>query len=260
MKKISVGQILNVLVTVAVLTINILANALPINGQNTGEISDRFAIYFVPAGYVFSIWGLIYLGLIAFAIYQALPKNRDTLWLKRITPYYILGNFANIVWIFLWHYNQFPLTLIAMLVILGSLLAITVALMKTSDARGAGVRWFVKAPFSLYVGWISVATVANVTQVLYFLNWGGWGIAPEVWALMMLVVAAVIAGLNLVLRRDNIYVLVFVWAYIGIAVQHNTTALVMLPAALLAGALGLLVVLNLFGFMKPASKVPLATA
>ncbi len=260
MKKVSLSQILNVVVTIAVLTINVLANALPINGQNTGEISDRFAIYFVPAGYVFSIWGLIYLGLIAFAIYQALPKNRDTLWLKRITPFYILGNLANIVWIFLWHYNQFPLTLIAMLVILGNLLAITVVLMKSSDARGSGVGWFVKVPFSLYVGWISVATVANVSQVLYFFKWGGWGIAPEIWALIMLVVAAVIAGLNLVLRQDSVYVLVFIWAYIGIAVQHNTTALVMLPAALLAGALGLLVVLKLFGFMKPSAKASLNTA
>ena len=141
MKKVSLSQILNVVVTIAVLTINVLANALPINGQNTGEISDRFAIYFVPAGYVFSIWGLIYLGLIAFAIYQALPKNRDTLWLKRITPFYILGNLANIVWIFLWHYNQFPLTLIAMLVILGNLLAITVVLMKIQ--RCAGFRCWV---------------------------------------------------------------------------------------------------------------------
>ena len=104
-----------------------------------------------------------------------------------------------------------------------------------------------------------MATVANVSQVLYFFKWGGWGIAPEIWALIMLVVAAVIAGLNLVLRRDSVYVLVFIWAYIGIAVQHNTTALVMLPAALLAGALGLLVVLKLFGFMKPAPKAPIVT-
>ena len=254
MKKISVSQVLNVLMTVAVITINVLANALPINGKNTGEISDRFPIFFVPAGYVFAIWGLIYLGLIAFSIYQALPGNRDAAWLKKITPFYLLGNAANIVWIFLWHFEQFALTWIAMLVILGSLLVITSMLFKDKETSGAGFRWLTKVPFSLYVGWISVATVANLSQVLYFLNWGGWGIAPQVWALVMLIVAALIAVLNLLVRRDYVYVLVFIWAYIGIALAQSTTALVSLPATLLAGALGMLVILNLFGFLKPARK------
>ena len=253
MKKVSLGQVLNVLMTVAVITINVLANALPINGQNTGEVSDRFSIYFVPAGYVFSIWGLIYLGLIGFAIFQALPKNRHAVWLQRITPYYILGNVANIVWIFLWHYEQFPLTWIAMLSILGSLILSIIAL-ANSEESSTGFRWLVKVPFSLYLGWISVATVANIAQVLYFYSWGGWGIAPEIWALVMLVIAAAIAVLNMFVRRDNVYVLVFVWAYIGIAVQHSATAVVMLPAALLAGALGLLVILNLFGFVKTSRR------
>jgi hypothetical protein len=254
MKKGSLNQIANVLMTIAVITVNALANILPINGQNTGEISDRFPIFFVPAGYVFSIWGLIYLGLIAFAIYQALPRNRDAKWLQQITPFYLLGNAANIVWIFLWHYEQFLLTWIAMFVLLGSLLAITMILFRGTDTKRAGVRWLVKVPFSLYVGWISVATIANITQVLYYVNWGGWGIAPEIWAFIMLVIAAVIALLNLLIRQDNVYVMVFVWAYVGIAVKHNATSIVMLPAVLLAGALGLLVILNLFGFLKPVHQ------
>ena len=253
MKKGAVNQILNVLMTIAVLIVNALATLLPLNGLDTGEISDRFLIYFVPAGYVFSIWGLIYTGLIAFAVYQALPRNRDAEWLKRITPFYLLGNAANIVWLFLWHYEQFIVTWVAMLIILGSLLVITTILSKRNEAS-TGFRWFVKVPFSLYLGWISVATVANLSQVLYFSNWGGWGIAPEIWAFIMLVVAAAIATLTLLIRRDSTYVLVFVWAYVGIAVKHNTTSLVMLPAALLAGMLGLLVILNLFGLIRTSSK------
>ena len=254
MKRISVSQIANILLTIAVITVNVLANTLPINGLNTGEISYRFSIFFVPAGYVFSIWGLIYLGLIAFSIYQALPGNRDADWLKKITPFYLLGSAANIVWIFLWHYEQFMMTWVAMLVILGSLLMITTTLFNSKETSDAGFRWFIKVPFSLYAGWISVATVANLSQVLYYINWGSWGIAPEFWAFIMLVVAAVIAILMLRLRRDNIYVLVFVWAYVGIAVKHSVTTPVMLPAALLAGVLSLLVILNLFGFLKSVNQ------
>ncbi|MDF1512912.1 MAG: tryptophan-rich sensory protein [Anaerolineae bacterium] len=249
MKKGVVNQILNAGMTVAVLIVNALATLLPLNGLDTGQISDRFLIYFVPAGYVFSIWGLIYMGLIAFTVYQALPRNREAEWLKKITPFYLLGNAANIAWLFLWHYEQFLVTWIAMLVILVSLLIIIVML-SSYDDNSARFRWFVKVPFSLYVGWISVAAIANVSQVLYFINWGGWSIAPEIWALIMLVVAAAIAIANLWIRQDSVYVLVFVWAYVGIAVKHSATSLVMLPAALLAGAMGLLVILNLLGILE----------
>ena len=111
---------ISVIVTIlATIVVNGLANALPINGLNTGQISDRFQVYFVPAGYVFSIWGLIYLGLIAFAIFQALPSQRENPRLRETGWWIALGGLANIAWIFLWHYEQFPLTLIAMLVLLG---------------------------------------------------------------------------------------------------------------------------------------------
>ena len=107
---------ISVVVTILVtLIVNGLANALPLNGQNTGEISDRFQVYFVPAGYVFAIWGVIYLGLIAYAIYQALPSQRENPRLQATGWWVVLGGIANSAWIFLWHYNQFPLTLVAML-------------------------------------------------------------------------------------------------------------------------------------------------
>ncbi len=121
MKKISMYQIITILLTVLKLTANGLANALPLNGQGTGEISDRFDIFFVPAGYVFSIWGLIYLGLIVFSIYQALPQQQENSLIKRISPAYWIGSIANIMWIFLWHYEIFSLTLIAMISILANL-------------------------------------------------------------------------------------------------------------------------------------------
>src|SRR3990172_10942580 len=117
-------QIVVGITLIATIVVNGLANALPINGQNTGEISDRFDVYFVPAGYVFSIWGLIYLGLIVFAFYQALPVQQDNPRLNRISSLFALSCLANISWLFLWHYEQFPLTLIAMFSLFALLIGI----------------------------------------------------------------------------------------------------------------------------------------
>ena len=125
-------QLLNILFTIITLLVNGAANALPLNGQTSGEISDRFPIYFVPAGYVFAIWGFIYLGLILFAVYQALPANRENKTLQRISPFYWLSSIANSVWLFLWHYEKFPLTIVAMVVLLVSLIIIFLILQKTA--------------------------------------------------------------------------------------------------------------------------------
>jgi translocator protein len=234
---------LNILTTLAVITINILANALPINGLNTGEISDRFDVFFVPAGYVFSIWGLIYLGLIAFSIYQALPAQRNNPHVGRIGLLYALTGLANIAWIFLWHYEQFAWTLPAMLILLVSLILIFLKLWDGRRVLSTGDRWAILVPFSIYLGWVSVATVANVTQLLAYLNWGGWGIGPEAWAVLMLLVAAAIAGLMALRHASIAYLGVFVWAYIGIAVKHWETPVVGVTAAALAAliAVGLVV-------------------
>jgi translocator protein len=233
----------NIITTLAVITINILANALPINGLNTGEISDRFDVYFVPAGYVFSIWGLIYLGLIAFSVYQALPSQRDNPHVGRIGFFYALTGIANIVWLFLWHYLQFELTLPAMLLLLVSLTVIFLKLWGGRRQLTRGDRWAILVPFAIYLGWVSVATVANVTQLLAYLNWGGWGISPEVWAFIMLVVAAAIAGLMAWRHASVAYLGVFVWAYIGIAAEHWGAPIVAITAAVLAAliAVGLLI-------------------
>jgi hypothetical protein len=224
MKKVTAFQIITILVTLITITINGLANALPLNGQSTGEISDRFAIYFVPAGYVFSIWGLIYLGLIAFTIYQALPAQREDELLKKIAPAYWIGNLANAAWIFLWHYEYFPLTLIAMLTLLGALLYIYQQISQAGSEAGRNQKWFVRYPFSIYLGWISVATIANVSQVLFFLGWGGWGIPAITWAVIMLAIATVLGLLMLWRKNDSLYALVLLWAFIGIAVSQAATA------------------------------------
>lgn len=213
-----------------VLIVNGLANTLPLNGLQTGEISDRFEVYFVPAGYVFSIWGLIYLGLIGYAIYQALPAQRDDPRLAAIDALFVVSCVANALWLVFWHYLLFTLSVLAMLLLLACLLAIYVRLGIGRSTPRAGERWLVRAPFSLYLGWITVATVANITSWLDVLGWGGWGIGEAAWAAILLAVALLIASAVVLTRRDVIYGLVIIWAYIGIAVKFPDTLLVSVPA------------------------------
>ena len=246
MKKISFFQIITLLATALTLTVNALANTLPINNQTTGEISDRFAIYFVPAGYVFSIWGLIYIGLIAFALYQILPAQRENSLLKGIAPAYWLGGLANTAWILLWHYEYFPLTLVAMLILLATLLVIYLRISKARTSLDRNQKWLVQLPFSIYLGWISVATIANVSQVLFDAGWNAWGISAAAWAAIMLGVAAFL-GLVMQLREnDTAYLLVLVWAFVGIAVKHADAHLVAYSAWVFAGLLALTAMIGLF--------------
>jgi hypothetical protein len=243
-------QILVLIAALATIILNILANTLPLNGLNTGEISDRFQIFFVPAGYVFSIWGLIYVGLIAYAIYQVLPAQRENPRLQSIGYLFILSCLANITWLFLWHYEVFEFTLIAMVVLLLTLIAIYLRLDIGRSAVSGAEKWAVNIPFSIYLGWITVATIANTTQLLYYLDWNGWGISPEIWTVIMLSAGVIISALMSYSRRDIAYSLVLVWAYIGIALKHSDTALVSTSAWVAAGLILVILILVLVGNLR----------
>ena len=234
-------QMAVIVTIITTLVVNVLANALPLNGLNTGQISDRFNVYFVPAGYVFSIWGLIYLGLIAFAIFQSLPSQRKNPRLRATDWWISLGGLANSVWIFFWHYEQFPLTLIVMLVLLGTLIVTYLRLGIGRTTVPAAETWFARLPFSIYLGWITVATVANVTSLLDYLNWNGFGIAPEIWMGIVLAAVLVIAALMNFTRRDIAYTAVILWALAGISVKHAAVPSVAIPTWITFG----LVVLTL---------------
>jgi hypothetical protein len=244
MNKDTIRQVVNVLAVVAVIVVNWLANALPLNGLTQGEISDRFDVFFVPAGYAFSIWGLIYLGLIAFAVYQALPAQRENARLRRVGYLFALSCVANITWLFLWHYEVFLLTLVAMLALLSLLIAIYLRLDIGRAQVGGVERWLVDVPFSVYLGWITVATIANVTVVLDYLGWNGWGISPQVWTVIMLFAGLVIATAMSLTRGDVAYSLVLIWAYVGIAVKHGDTPVVAVTAWVTAALIGLMLVIG----------------
>jgi hypothetical protein len=225
--------------------LNAAASILPLNGQDTGQISDRFAIYFVPAGYVFLIWGLIYTLLGGYMLYHSLPSQRTNPRMRASGWLFVLSGVLNSIWIVLWHYNYFPASLVAMIGILLTLIAIYLRL----DIGRAPVtnreKWLVNIPFSVYLGWITVATIANATQVLFYLGWNGGPLSPELWTVIMLAVATLVAGLVAWTRRDAAYLLVLVWAFVGIALKHSTTPTVSIAAWAAAAVVGLMAIYSL---------------
>jgi hypothetical protein len=202
MHKDTMRQYANLLTVILALGINILASGLPLNGQSTGEISDRFQVYFVPAGYVFSIWALIYLGWIAFTIFQLQSSQKENPRLHRLGYLFALSNLANAVWLFCWHYNQFGLSVLVMLALLGLLIASYLRLNVNRSSVSRFEYWSVDVLFSVYLGWITVATVANISDWLYFIGWDGFGIPAQAWAAIMLAVASMLGLAMAITRRD----------------------------------------------------------
>ena len=254
-----IRQILVVVAVLAMIAVNIMANALPINGQDTGEISDRFDVFFVPAGYVFSIWGLIYLGLLAYAVYQALPAQAENPSLRSIGYLFVLSCLANIAWIFLWHYIQVALSVLAMLALLGLLTAIYLRLDIGRAQVSSAMKWLVHVPFSIYLGWITVATIANITSWLYSVEWSGWGISPEMWTVIMLAIATIVGGAMSMTRGDVAYSAVLIWAFIGIALKHQDTAIVSNAAWIAAVVTAILLIIGAYRKRQQGSDPAIAS-
>ena len=210
----------NLIAFLATLTVNGLANALPINGRATGEISDSLPNLFVPAGFTFAIWGLIYLMLGIWSIWQfvAAMSGREpgVGQIERMGFLFIIVSAANISWLLAWHYERFPLSLLFMFVLLASLIALYQRLNIGRMNWNVRVTLLAHTPFSLYLGWISVATVANVTAVLVAGGWNGLGISEAAWAGAVIVLAALIAILMVLQRHDSVFALVVLWALFGI--------------------------------------------
>jgi len=217
-------SILNLLGFLGTVVVNALASILPLNGITTGELSDLYPNLFVPAGLTFAIWGLIYVLLAIFVIYQLIPSfRRDPQkieFVQRIGPLFFISCLANIGWIFAWHYQILPLSLVLMLILLGCLLAIYLRLnIGKSEATRTG-RYFVRLPFSVYLGWITIATIANATALLVDINWNAWGLGEQFWAVAVIIVGTAIALSVLLTRKDIYYSLVVDWALLGILLKR----------------------------------------
>ncbi|MBX7233064.1 MAG: tryptophan-rich sensory protein [Caldilineales bacterium] len=228
--------LLNILAFILTLVVNFLSSAGVLNNRTTQEISDSLPSFFTPAGFTFAVWGVIYLGLAAFVVYQALPGQRNNPYLQRIGWWFVISSLANIAWIFAWHWGLYVLTVPAMLLLLVSLLIIYTRLGVglPASARPYPVsradRWLIDTPFGLYAAWITVANIANIATTLVSLNWGGFGISGPVWAAIMILVAAVVATLVLIKRTDFAFAGVILWALFGIWSKQGGETIIAIAA------------------------------
>jgi benzodiazapine receptor len=202
--------------------VNSLAGATTLlNGRTTGSVSDSYPTLITPQGFTFSIWSVIYVLLGAFVVYQVLGRNRDKSFHEKISFFFILGCILNVSWIFLWQYGLFGYTVLFIFGLLASLIAIYLRLNICRAVVPLGERIFVQLPFSVYLGWITVATIANVAVALTAANWDRFGIAASTWAALVISVALLITLIVIVTRRDVAYSLVIIWALYGIMSKQS---------------------------------------
>lgn len=211
-----------------VIAINALANILPINGYNTGQISGFYPNYFVPAGFTFSIWGIIYLLLLNYSIsFTYFTIRKETFpeikkYLDAITPYYWVTCILNASWILAWHYLQAFLSVLIMLAFLYCLIKIFILMQELAIEIKPMYLFLLKTPFSVYIGWISVATIANITALLVSFKWTGFGIDPIYWTLVMISIAIVLSAYFIIQYKNIAYPLVVIWALWGIKASQGT--------------------------------------
>jgi len=211
----------NIAALIITLIVNALAGIGVLNGISTGAISDKYATLISPAGYVFTIWSVIYFLLFVFAVYQALPSQKNKMFQKQIGVLFLLSCVFNISWIFLWQYEYIALSVPLIFALLASLIAIYLRLNIGRSKAPTSERLGVHLPFSVYLGWITIASIADVAAALVSVNWDGFGISKETWALLVIIVALVITLIVTFTRRDIAYDLVIIWALAGIAVKQS---------------------------------------
>jgi hypothetical protein len=234
-------RVLNVVIFLMMVGLNFWAGSIGVDGRLVGSISDDIPALFTPAGYVFSIWGLIYLGLGGFVIYGLGRKQRDNALIDRIGSWFFLSSVFNILWLVAWMFQIFWLSEVFMALLLISLLAAYLRMNAKLPELPRKDFWLIAAPFSLYLGWVSVATVANTSALFVTEGITALGVSGAFWTVVMMLVAYVLSTLMVILRHDWIYAFVIIWASIGIGVK-NQESLILGIAALIV-ALGLTLVM-----------------
>lgn len=231
-------QVLVVVSTVITIGYNGLSQTIPIGGQTSAQVSNRYETFFTPANYAFAIWGVIYLLLAAYSVYQALPAQRTNPLARASGWLYILTGVLNCVWITLFQTNQLAISVLVIAGFLAALAAIYARLNSHHGRVSLADRWFIYVPFSVYMGWVSVATIANVALFGVASNWGNLlGIDATAWAAIMLVVASVVGGVIASTQRDIGFIAVFVWAFLAIVNKQAATPLVTNTALIMVGVL-----------------------
>lgn len=233
---------LNILLFIVMIVMNYLANALPLNNRTTGSISDSYPNLFVPAGITFSIWGIIYILLAAYCVLQFTSSHQEVI--SSIGFAFAFTCILNSLWIVCWHYGLLPLSVIVMVSLLASLIYININI----SGLGAGL---IKAAFGIYLGWICIATIANVTALLVGYNWNGFGISQEIWTIIMIFTGTLITALALY-RVDNPYIgLAVLWAFTGIIMKRiNDYRSIVIAASV---AIAVMIAMSLIVFLRRKS-------
>lgn len=215
-------KVIAVSMFIVMVAVNALANILPINGITTGAVSDSYPNLFAPAPITFSIWGLIYLLMGLYSVFQLVSNTLDVQLTRRVNILFIASSVINSIWIFAWHYRLIWLTVLLM----AGLLIVLIKIADTLNSQTLSVKekLLIKLPFGVYFGWITVATIANITALLVDLNWSGFGIGDERWMIVVLLVGVAIAAVRMFKDKSIAYGLVPVWAYFGIWLKHTSTA------------------------------------
>ncbi|MCD4714021.1 MAG: tryptophan-rich sensory protein [Clostridiales bacterium] len=208
---------------VLMIMMNALANILPINGVGTGQVSDAYGNLFAPAGITFAIWGVIYLLLGVFTVYQFKKDSNDVkreAALIQIRLWFAASSVANTLWILAWHYDFIGVSLALMVFILASLIRIALVI-RATDFEGKDLL-AIKIPFGVYFGWITVATIANVTTYLVSIGWDAFGVQEDIWTAGIILVGLAIGARTTTWFKDVPYGLVIIWAYLGILLKHTS--------------------------------------
>ena len=259
-------QLVRQLVVIAAFALTLVFNGMAttgaLGGRPTAEISNSYAVYFVPANLTFSIWSVIYLGLAAFVVYQALPAQRNNPYASKIGWLFVLNSAANAGWLALFQTEQFLASVPVMLVLLGLLIAIYLRLDVGKPGVSRAVQWTMQIPFSIYLGWITVATIANIAQSLYAAGYESlFGIDGAAWAAIMLAAGTLIASLVIYRGRGNAaYALTILWAFVGIVIKQSDTALVWGTAAAMSAVILTVLVLSLWQHWNPGQPARLGRA
>lgn len=214
-------QVVNVVAFLAVVIVNGLATTTLLNGRTTAEVSDLYPTLITPAGFTFSIWSIIYVLLLAFVVFQLLPRHRQDAFHDQIGYLFALSSVFNVVWLFLWQYDYITVSVALMFALLTSLVAIYIRLKIGKSKAPFREKLCVHLPFSVYLGWITVASIANVATALVSVNWDGFGIGEATWAVLVIAIALIITLAVLATRRDIAYGLVIAWAFAGIIVNQS---------------------------------------
>jgi benzodiazapine receptor len=236
----------NIVAFVLTVLVNGLAGSTTIlGGKNTAQISDAYPTLITPAGYVFSIWGVIYVLLGVFVVFQALPSEKGKDYQTRISWLFVLSSLLNIAWLFLWQFEYLGLSVVLMFLLLASLIAIYLRLNIGKSAVSLREKLAFQMPFSVYLGWITIASIANVAVTLVSVNWDGFGIGPETWAILIVAVALLITLLVVATRRDVAYGLVIIWALVGIALNQSGNPNIVMTAEISAGIVAVALVASI---------------